>query len=185
VIAEPASVRSQREGLGRRLGRSTAIALAVICGAALISLAARIGTGYGQAAWTAHQLAEHSSTSRTVPTSPQIEAQWGVRVMRVQLLADNGLVEVRYQVLDNDKANRMHADSNSLADIPNLRVEATGHMIRSNSLLFHIHHEWEQGADGRSYSIVYGNAGGALRPHALVTISMSDGLQLRHVPTTG
>lgn len=120
-----------------------------------------------------------------MPASAQIEDRWGIRITLVQLLADNGLVELRYQVLDNDKANRLHADTSSLASIPTLRAEGTGLVVKPNSLLFHIHHEWDQGSDGRSYSIVYGNAGGAIQPNGRVTVVMADGLQLQHVPVFG
>ena len=110
---------------------------------------------------------------------------WGIRFTVVQLLADNGLVELRYQVLDNNKANRLHSDNTSLTNLPTIYVEGIDKTVKSNSLLFHIHHEWESGSDGRSYSIVYGNAGGVIYPRALVTISLPDGLKLQHVPVSG
>jgi hypothetical protein len=158
--------------------------LAILVGALLVAFSLRVGGGAVQSWWSAsHRTLAPSSA--TMPTSPRIEQEWGIRLMVVQLLADNGLVEVRYQVLDINKANRLHADSSSLTNLPTIYLEGTDKVVKSNSLLFHIHHEWEQGSEGRAYSIVYGNPNGALYPRAFVTVAMPDGLKLQHVPVSG
>jgi hypothetical protein len=158
--------------------------LAILVGALLVAFSLRVGGGAVQSWWGAsHRTLAPSGA--TMPTNPRIEQEWGIRFTVVQLLADNGLVEVRYQVLDNNKANRLHADSSSLANLPTIYLEGTDKVVKSNSLLFHIHHEWEQGSEGRAYSIVYGNPNGALYPRAFVTVAMPDGLKLQHVPVSG
>jgi hypothetical protein len=118
-----------------------------------------------------------------MPSSPQIEQEWGIRVSLVQLLASGGLVEVRYEVLNTDRANRLHADS-SIDTIPSILLEGTDQQIMPRSLMFHFHHG-DKGTEGRTYSIVYGNSGGILHRGSLVTIRMKDGLTLQHVPVEG
>ncbi|MDQ6922511.1 MAG: hypothetical protein M3170_13010 [Candidatus Dormibacteraeota bacterium] len=160
------------------------VPVAVLAAAGILAFGLRVGATYGTTWWSANHRPIASKTAQ-MPASSRIEQDWGIRFTVVQLLADNGLVELRYQVLDNPKANRLHADNTSLSNLPTLYVEGTDRVVKSNSLLFHIHHEWDQGSDGRAYSIVYGNAGGALYPRALVTIALPDGLKLQHVPVSG
>jgi hypothetical protein len=160
------------------------IAVALVTGTVLLAFSLRMVVVNGRAWWAASHPATAAATA-PMPSSSPIENAWGLRFTTVQLLADNGLVEMRYVILDNAKANRLHADSGSAASMPSIHVEGSGKVVKSNSLLFHIHHEWDQGGDGRSYSIVYGNAGGVLYRNALVTIVMADGLKLQHIPVRG
>jgi hypothetical protein len=118
-----------------------------------------------------------------IPSSPQIEQEWGIRITLVQLLADGGLVEIRYEVLNTDRANRLHADT-SLDSIPTILVEGSTNSIQARSLMFHFHHG-DKGTEGRTYSIVYGNSGGSLHRGSLATVRMADGLTLQHVPVYG
>lgn len=178
ALATPAPVGV---GQGWRANRLLAPLAAAVAAFAIVA-GLRFGVTYGQEAWTHYQLVTHRATSMAMPSSPQIEAKWGIRFTQAQLLADGGLIELRYQILDNGKAARLHDQSNSLANIPWIEVEGTGGKVVSNSLLFHIHHEYDTGSEGRSYSIVYGNAGGVIGPRALISIHMADGLVLRHVP---
>lgn len=162
--------------------RRLLVPIAAAAAAFVIVAGLRFGITYGEAAWTRHQLQVHRASSMAMPSSPQIEADWGIRFTEAQLLADGGLIELRYQILDNGKASRLHNQSNSLANIPWIEVEGTGGKVVSNSLLFHIHHEYNTGSEGVTYSIVYGNAGGVIGPRVLISIHMADGLVLRHVP---
>jgi hypothetical protein len=114
----------------------------------------------------------------TMPTSAAIESQWGIRFTNVVLLADGGLVEMRYQVLDPAKSARIH--TGSLKDLPQIKVEESGKVVASQSLMFHFHHG-DTNAQGRTYSILYGNAGGAIHLHSRVAIQLPDGLSLQHI----
>jgi hypothetical protein len=114
----------------------------------------------------------------TMPTSAAIESQWGIRFTNVVLLADGGLVEMRYQVLDAGKSARIH--SGSLKDLPLIKVEESGKAVSSQSMMFHFHHG-DTNAQGRTYSILYANAGGAIHLHSRVAIQLPDGLQLQHI----
>ena len=157
------------------------IAVAVIAAAAVLTIGLRTGV---EAYQNYQQQKAEASAPRTVPTSPQIEQQWGIRVTLVQLLADNGLVELRYLVVDSTKAARLHADSTSLANIPWLKIDGTDLSIKSRSVMYHFQHGVGQGQDGRTYSIIYGNAGNAIHSHATVTVVMPDGLELQRIPVS-
>jgi hypothetical protein len=156
---------------------------AVVATAAILASGLRIGVAmYDNYVVARAQAQAQANSHLAMPTSPQIEQQWGVRVVLVQLLADNGLVEMRYLVVDANKAAKLHADSSSLALIPWIKVEGTGLAIKSQSVMYHFQHGVGQGLDGRMYSIIYGNANGALHAHSVVTIVMPDGLELKHIP---
>jgi hypothetical protein len=168
---------------GSRPGRFL-VPLAVVVAAAVVAFGLRAGADYGQRYLIASQ-SPHVAANTPMPASSQIEDQWGIRFTQVQLMGANGLIELRYQVLDSTKANRLHADSTSLSVIPSLRVEGSNLHITSRSLMFHIHNDWTQNLDGKVYSIIYGNPGGSVYRNGLVTIVMVDGLQLQHVPVRG
>jgi hypothetical protein len=119
-----------------------------------------------------------------MPASATIEQNWGIRFVALSVLADGGLIELRYQVVDPAKSGRIHV-GDAQSDTKNLPVlveEGTGAKVQSRSVMFHFQHSGD--VSGRLYSIIYGNAGGALKPHTLVTIRLSDGSELQHVPVT-
>ena len=119
-----------------------------------------------------------------MPVSAAIEQSWGIRFTALSVLADGGLIELRYQVVDPSRSARIHTGdtTSETKNLPTLVVEGTGAKVESRSVMFHFHHASDK--DGRLYSIIYGNAGGALKPHTLVTIHMADGSELQHVPVT-
>jgi hypothetical protein len=157
---------------------------AIVAAAALLATGLRTGTALYERYQTQQAERAAAQAVRTpMPTSPQIEQEWGVRVTLVQLLAAGGLVEIRYEVLNTDRANRLHADT-SVDSIPFLLLEGSTKEIKSSSLMFHYHHG-DKGTEGRTYSIVYGNSGGILHRGSLVTVRMADGLTLQHVPVNG
>jgi hypothetical protein len=160
--------------------------ISIVVVAALAATGVRTGVGLFQSyqAQRAHAEARQAA-HMPIPINPQIEQTWGIRVTLVQLLADHGLVEMRYLVVDSTKATRLHADANSLSNIPWLNVEGSRVAIKSQSVMFHFQHGVGQGLDGRTYSIIYGNANNAIHPDTFVTVVMPDGLQLQHVPVDG
>lgn len=162
----------------RLLGPLSIVALAM-----LVTLGLRVAVnGYEQ-----FQIREQISVAQQaaregMPTNAQIEQAWGIRITTVQLLADHGLVEIRYLVVDSTKAAKLHADTTSLKNIPFIRIEGTNHEIKSTSVMFHFQHGVGNGVEGHTYSIIYGNANGWIKPYSLVSIVMPDGLALQHVP---
>jgi hypothetical protein len=171
-------VTTEKSAMRSRLSRLF-VAVAVIAAAAVVTVGLRTGV---EAYQNYQQQKAVASAPRTVPTSPQIEQQWGIRVTLVQLMADNGLVELRYLVVDSTKAAKLHADTASLTNIPWLKIDGTDLSIKSRSVMYHFQHGVGQGLDGRTYSIIYGNAGNAIHSHATVTVVMPDGLELQRIP---
>ena len=115
------------------------------------------------------------------PASSKVEAVWGIRFTAGIVLADDGGVELRYQVLDQAKAEKIHLGDATSNQLPSIRVEG-GSTIAPSTVMMHFHHG--DTVSGQSYSIVYGNAGGAVRAGAYVTVVMKDGLTIRHAQVT-
>lgn len=113
------------------------------------------------------------SSSRAMPTSPAIEARWGIRVTQIGATADGGLVDFRFVVLDVDKAADMMADVKNMpvliAEDSNTAVTSTAQMGDDHSL--HV---------GQTYFLLYRNAGGAIQPGTSVTVKFGT-LELQHV----
>jgi hypothetical protein len=125
--------------------------------------------------------ARPATTAASMPKNSNIEQAWGVRFTNVRLLAGSGLIDVRYQVIDPNKATKLHADG--VKNLPKLRVVG-GATVSTDSAMFHFHTIADTTSAGRGFDILYGNTHGALRPGAEVTILLSDGEKLEHVPVT-
>ena len=114
-----------------------------------------------------------------MPESAAIEQAWGIRITAVRLLASTGVVDLRYQVLDSSKADRLHPEGPvRTASLPVLRA-AQG-TVTPDSVMFHFHNQSD--VAGQGFDIMYGNARGEVRAGDLVTIVMIDGLELADVP---
>lgn len=112
------------------------------------------------------------------PSSPQIEQTWGIRIVGVQVAASRGLVLLRYQVLDEDKGGRLHDQDNT--GVPEIWSEdSAGHI--NTVVMGHNHYYGDGLVDGRTFVMIYGNAGRLLDAGEYVTIRMADGLELSHV----
>jgi hypothetical protein len=115
-----------------------------------------------------------SAASTGVPRSTAIEDQYGIRISRVAVVADGGLVTMSYTVLDAQKAERFQADQ---AHPPHLLSEdrdggtgrvalmKQGHVLRP----------------GQTYYLVFQDTAGALRSGEHVTV-VEGALRLEHVP---
>lgn len=126
----------------------------------------------------AHQTTSVPTADLVMPRSPQIEHTWGVQIKSVTLLASTGVIDVRYTVLDDGKATRLHTDGRT--GLPALRTKDHG-TVKPDSVMFHFHSKAEEVA-GQGYDIIYGNANGAVHAGSLVTVIMADGLELENVP---
>src|SRR6476659_2303428 len=76
--------------------------------------------------------AHPAPTSNIMPSNPQIEQQWGVRVTQIGVTADGGMVDFRYIGIDPDEALAMQQDVNKL---PVLLAEDSGTLVNSASLM--------------------------------------------------
>jgi len=108
-----------------------------------------------------------------MPTSDAIEQTFGVRFTAVVLTASDGVLQLRYQVLDQSKAAALHDQGT----FPYL--SAGGSTLDSPAMAGHGH-----AADtpaGRSGSILLTNTGHVVHPGDEVTLHVGD-LVLDHIP---
>ena len=104
-----------------------------------------------------------------MPRSEGIESAYGIRIERVSMLAEGGVVELRYLLLDADAASVLHADDQDFAeDFP--------HIIAGTTVidLPTFHHHGGDLVTGRELSILYGNLDGAVVEGGTVDIVIGD-----------
>ena len=173
--------------VGKRDGSSRTVPLPHLGGQAVpaLVLALVLGTIIGSRVvvrgWHQDKVSPVSvgQPAAPVPISAALEATWGLRFTNVIVVADNGGVELRYQVLDEGKAAKIHQGTGTNNQLPTLQAEGSRAKITPSSVLMHFHHGDPKA--GRSYSIVYGNAGGAVKSGAFITLVMKDGLKIKHI----
>jgi hypothetical protein len=105
-------------------------------------------------------------------TEAAVEEKWGIRITHLAVLADGGLLDFRFQVLDPDKVSPLF----ELASRPIMYVEATGKKVDS---LYHPPHAHDIVA-GQSQYILYNNNGGAIQSGSSVSVVLGD-MRLEHV----
>lgn len=127
--------------------------------------------GPGQDALRADQIAALQAEQ-----AEALADEWGIRIQHVAPLADGGLLELRFQVVDPDKVIFMFDD---IDFIPKMVDEDTGTLIEINNLP----HSHDVPA-GLSEFIIYRNVGGSVMPGDLVTVMVSD-LKLEHFKVLG
>ncbi|MCI0519023.1 MAG: hypothetical protein L0Z70_02055 [Chloroflexi bacterium] len=101
-----------------------------------------------------------------------IADKWGFRVVRVAPLAEGGMLELRFQVVDPDKVIFMFDE---VENIPVLIDEDSGVEVTLGDLP-HSHNV----PAGLYEYIIYTNVSGAVKPGDLVTLKVGD-LQLQHI----
>jgi hypothetical protein len=124
--------------------------------------------------WVVSAWGRTPSTADTMPINPAIEERWGIRVTKLAVTADGGLVDFRYIVLDPDKALAMLQDAKNM---PVLIAEDNGIVVKSAALMAAKHSL----QPGRTYFVLYRNTRGALKHGGKATIVLGD-LRLERVP---
>ena len=109
-----------------------------------------------------------------MPISDEIETRFGVRFTGVHVLANGGLVDLRYRVVDVGKAKNFGHYTETAPLIIN---ERTGATVEVTIMGLHNHRV----EAGRIYYILYRNTGDALHPDDRVTIQIGD-LRLEGFP---
>ncbi len=105
-------------------------------------------------------------------TEAAIEDKFGIRITHIAVLADGGLIDFRFQVLDPDKAAALFI----LERRPLLYVEASGKKVDS---LYHPPHGHNIFA-GQSQYMIYNNHQGAIQRGSAVSVVLGD-LRLEHI----
>jgi hypothetical protein len=113
----------------------------------------------------------------TVVDRAGLAARHGIDVDLVAVTAAGGLVELRMQVTDPDKANAVIHEP---ADRPVLVAEDTGQTLAMSAPP---HHKANLEL-GREYFFLLANAHNALRPGSEVTVVVDD-VRLEHVEVQG
>jgi len=171
-------------GVSRRLGPSGSRRRTVALYAALAVVVVGGVVGFRAATASTHVVTHTvaAPAARAVPVNPAIEQAWGIRFTAAYLLADNGLIDLRYQILDSSKSERLHSGAQNDANLPTIIDERDGKPVHPSSSILHFHHGTP--GQGITYSVIYGNAGDAIQVGDQVTIRMTDGLELKHVLVT-
>jgi hypothetical protein len=110
--------------------------------------------------------------SRAV-SQQQLEAEYGVRVDLVAVTAAGGLVDVRFTVVDKDKAERLFGDS---GELPIVAVEGTDVVLRASHGM---HHNLTL-LKGGTYFLLFANAGGRVQAGTPVSVVI-DGVRVEHL----
>ncbi|MBX0329241.1 hypothetical protein K2Z83_16325 [Oscillochloris sp. ZM17-4] len=149
----------------RRLPMSV---VAIVLGALLIS---------GALLWQQQQVREPATLAERMapmPVSSEIEAKYGVRISQVALIADRGLADLRYTVIDPDKAALM---TDSIESLPTI-VANNGTVLDQRGAA---HRHGQNLEAGTTYFLLYSNVKNSLRPGDTVIVRVGD-LTLNDVP---
>jgi len=109
---------------------------------------------YGYNTFKAVQAASNQTGSTTVTTS-ELEEKYGLRIQLLAVTAAGGLVDLRLQIVDAEKAKVFLSDH---TNIPVLRVQGIVLQTSENAAVQDIQFE-----DGKSIFIMYPNAGNVLK----------------------
>lgn len=108
----------------------------------------------------------------TMPVHPEIEEKFGVRFTFLAVTADGGMVELRYRVIDENKAANFGHYSETA---PMVISEDNGKIIDVTVMGLHNHRV----EPGRTYYVLYRNTEGAIKSGRPATIAIGD-LNLEH-----
>lgn len=128
------------------------------------------------------------TSSETVPSSAEpVQAEWlrpvvselgliektGVRVVRVATAGGGGLLDLRFQVLDPDKAAAIH----DLETPPAILDETTGLLVHE---LYMGHSHTARFKTAVTYYLVFENPGDLVRRGSVVSVLLGDA-QIEHI----
>jgi hypothetical protein len=146
---------------GRRTSARALVALLVI--ALLVAFVA----------WTQRASAVQRVPHRPVPVNAGFEGRSGIRIDRVTVVGDGGLVDVRFTVLDTQKAHRFVGDSDHTtvgkSKLAPPTMYAPGRKVTVRDIAsMHAHSEYRA---GQTYFLIYLNPGGKIRPGDLLDLA--------------
>lgn len=151
-----------------------------ISGAVLVLVLAFIGFGLairlkGNSVATVENPSQVEESS-TIPLSLQrpvvdeagLMEKSGVRVVYVAVTGDGGLIDLRYQVIDPDKAVAVHDDE----DLPPTIIDDATGLVVDNLLMGHLHHGDFNA--GQTYYLIFENPGNLVRQGSKVSVLLGD-----------
>jgi hypothetical protein len=123
--------------------------------------------------WMNRPATNAAIANSTAITADQLEQEYGVRLDVVGLLASGGLLELKFQVIDADKATALFGE---VEDMPVLAVEGSSKVLQSSKGMKHS----LTLLDGASYFFLYGNVGNAVHEGSQVAFVIND-IRLPHL----
>ena len=160
VVASPQPFRM-------RLGWKLA---AIVLAAVALSVPAAI------AFWLTSSGGEIGGVTTLSPAA--FEEETGVRIVRIASVGGGGIIDLRFQVLDPDKALAVHDKKSPLSVVD----EGSGTALRA---AFHGKHSGgtaQVGLNpGLTYYLLFANSGGVLQRSDLASVTVGD-VRLEHVP---
>ena len=163
-------METQAPAAGRR--PRPVVERALFLGTVALALAGGIPLLLSQLSRTSGQTQAAYSFPRVTPAG--LVERSGVRVVRVAVSGEGGLLDLRYQVVDAEKAQSVHES----ATPPLLIDERTGGVVRQ-LLMGHIHSSPPK--VGLTYYLIFNNPGDLVRRGGRVTVQLGDA-RLAHVP---
>ncbi len=139
----------------------------VVAGALLVALLV------GTLAWRNRPLANPAIANSSAITAEQFELQYGVRLDVLGLLASGGLLELKFQVLDADKAAALFGPAE---EMPVLAVEGTTRVLNSARGMKHNFEILE----GATYFFLYTNVANAVHEGSKVAFVLN-GVRIPHL----
>ena len=110
--------------------------------------------------------AAEAAAARVVDAAA-LEAEFGIRITLVAVTADGGLVDLRFNVVDQAKASHLLHDA---ASMPSLYVARSGRVLSASHPLAHK----MTLLDGATYFLFYANAGGTVQDGTGVSVVIDD-----------
>ena len=109
------------------------------------------------------------ASTRNIPmvSAAGLAQRSGVRLTRLAVTGAGGLIDLRYQVIDPDKANAVH-DRRT----PPLLVDEQDGLIVRELLMGHMHHG--QLKAGQTYYLIFVNPGNLVRSGSQVTVQLGN-----------
>lgn len=124
----------------------------------------------------ANQSANAVGSTSPVPVSRTVEAATGIRVLAAHVVGSGGIVELTYQILDQEKASIVEGD---VTRTPLLRSQSNGHTLQDTAAMRHGHTLRPAG----TYFLLYYNKDGAVRVGDKIDVVIN-GTTLSGVPVT-
>lgn len=127
----------------------------------------------GTLAWRNQKPTNAAIAGSSVITAEQLEQQYGARLDVLGLLASGGLLELKFQVLDADKATALFGPAE---DMPMLAVEGSTTVLKSARGMKH----GLEILDGATYFFLYTNVANAVHEGSQVAFVIN-GVRIPHL----
>lgn len=138
----------------------------------MLVLLVALGVGLALAAWPELR-SVGGGRDEAALSQAKFEDETGVRVLRVAVTAGGGILDLRYQVIDPDKAVAIHDEENP----PTIVDEKSGETF---DVPWMAHANRRTLKAGVTYYELILNRGGLIRPGSKVTVILA-GFRLEHV----